>query len=118
MPTHEKMPTSLAVGVCLQKIRCIQMYIENHGRSVKTDCCIGVCCRIIKQLFCFGHCELCSFRLLACYHAECHEHGEVDSAGVVEDAPDDALDVFDVCIAEEGRCVGREGTLCFAAKLF
>jgi hypothetical protein len=56
--------------------------------------------------------------LLARYHAECHEHGEVDSTGVVEDAPDDALDVFDVCVAEEGRCVGREGMLGFTAKLF
>jgi hypothetical protein len=85
---------------------------------MKMDRCIGVCCQIIKQLFCFGHCELCSSRLLACYCAECHEHGEVDSMGVVEDAPDDALDVFDVCIAEEGRRVGGEATLGFAAKLF
>jgi hypothetical protein len=28
------------------------------------------------------------------------------------------LDVFDACIAEKGRGVGREGTLGFAAKLF
>jgi hypothetical protein len=41
----------------------------------------------------------------------------VDSAGVVEDAPNDALDVFDVCVAEGGRRVGREGTLGFAAKM-
>jgi hypothetical protein len=94
------------------------VYIEDHVGSVKTDRCIGVCRQIIEQLFCFGHCELCSFQLLARYHAECHEHSEVDSAGVVEDAPNDALDMFDVCVAEEGRCVGREGTLGFAAKLF
>ncbi len=55
--------------------------------------------------------------MLACYCAECHEHGEVDSTGVVENSPDDTLDVFDVCVTEEGRCVGREGTLGFAAKL-
>ena len=85
---------------------------------MKTDRCIGVCCQIMKQLFCFGHCELCSSRWLACYRAECHEHGEVDSTGIVEDAPDDAMDVFDVCVAEEGRRIGREGTLGFAAKLF
>jgi hypothetical protein len=94
------------------------MYVEDHVGSVKTDCCTGVCCQRIKQLFCFGHCELCSSRWLACYRAECHEHGEVDSTGIVEDAPDDALDVFDVCVAEEGRHVGREGTLGSAAKLF
>jgi hypothetical protein len=56
--------------------------------------------------------------LLAHYRAECHEHGEFDSAGIVEDAPNDALDVFDVCIAEQGRRVGREGTLGFTANLF
>jgi hypothetical protein len=56
--------------------------------------------------------------LFACYCAECHEHGEVDSAGIVENAPDDALDVFDVCVAEGGRHVGREGMLGFAAKMF
>ncbi len=94
------------------------MYIEGHVRSMKTDLCIGVCGQIIKQLFCFGHCELCSSQLLTCYRAECHEHGEVDSTDVVEDDPDDALDVLDVCIAEEGRCVGRERTLGFAGKLF
>ncbi len=38
--------------------------------------------------------------------------------GVVEDAPDDALDMFDVCVAEAGRRVGGEGTLGFTAKLF
>jgi hypothetical protein len=94
------------------------MYIEDHVRSMKTDRCIGVCCQIIKQLFCFGHCELSSFRLLARYCAEYHEHGEVNITGIVEDAPDDALDVFDVCIAAEGRRVGGAGTLGFAAKLF
>jgi hypothetical protein len=94
------------------------MDIEDHAGSVKTDSCIGVCCQVIRQLFRFGHCVLCFFQLLACYRAECHEHGEVDSAGIVEDAPDDALDVFDVCIAEEGRRVGRKGTLGFASKLF
>ncbi len=78
VPTHEKMPTRLAVGVCLQKIQSVQIYIEDHVRSVKPDHGIGVCCQIIKQLFCFGHCALCSFRLLARYHAECHEHSEVN----------------------------------------
>jgi hypothetical protein len=38
--------------------------------------------------------------------------------GIVEDAPDDALDLFDVCVADEERCVRREGMLGFAAKLF
>ncbi len=85
------------------------MDIEDHVGSMKPNRCIGVCCQIIKHLFCFGHCVLCSFRLLAPYCAECHEHGEVGSAGIVEDAPDDALDVFDVCIAEEGRRVRRRG---------
>ncbi len=85
---------------------------------MKTDRCIGVCCQIVEQLFRFGHCVLCSFWLLACYRAECHKHGEVDSVGVVEDASDDALDMFGVCVAEEGRHVGREGTLGSAAKLF
>jgi hypothetical protein len=84
---------------------------------VKPDRGIGVCCQIIEQLLRFGHRVLRPFRLFARYCAECHEHGEVDSAGVLEDAPDDALDVFDVCIAEVGRRVGREGTLGFAAKL-
>jgi hypothetical protein len=94
------------------------MYIEDHVRSVKPDCCIGVCCQIIKQLFCFGHCELCSSRLLACYCAECHEHGKVNSTSIVKDAPNDALDVSDVVVAEGGRRVGREEMLGFAAKLF
>jgi hypothetical protein len=117
MPTHEKMSTSSAVGICLQKIQGVRMYIEDHVGSMKTDRCIGVCCQI-EQLFCFGHCELCSSQLPARYCAECHEHSEVDITVVVEDAPNDALDVFDVCIAEEGRRVGREGTLGFPAKLF
>ncbi len=118
MPTHEKMSTSTAVGVCLQKIRSIQIDIEDHVGSVKPDHGIGLCCQIMKQLLSFGHCVLHSFQLFAYYCAECHEHGEVDSAGVVEDASNDALDMFDVCIAEGGRRVGREGTLGFAAKLF
>ncbi len=56
--------------------------------------------------------------MLARYHAECNEHSEVNSTGVVEDVPNDVFDVFDVCVAEEGRRVGSEGTLGFAAKLF
>ncbi len=85
---------------------------------MKPDHGIGVCCQITQQLLPFGHRVLCPFQLFSCYHAECHEHGEVDSQGVVEDAPDDALDVFDVYIAEGGRCVKREETLGFAAKMF
>ncbi len=49
--------------------------------------------------------------MFACYCAKCHEHSEVNSTGEVEDALDDVLDVFDVCIAEGGRRVVREGTL-------
>ena len=94
------------------------MDIEDHVGSVKPDRAIGVCCQIIEQLLCFGHRVLRPFRLLACYHAKCHEHGEDDSAGIVKDAPNDALDVFDVCMAEGGRRVGREGMLGFAAKMF
>ena len=94
------------------------MDIEDHIRSVKPDHGIRVCCQIIEQLLCFGHRVLRPFRLFACYCAECHEHGEVDSAGVVENAPDDALDVSDVVVAEGGRRVGREEMLGFAAKLF
>jgi hypothetical protein len=103
------MSTSSAVGVCLQKIPCVRVDIEDHVRSMKPDRGIGVCCQIIKQLFCFGHCVIHPFRLFACYCAECHEHSEVDSASVVKDAPDDVLDVFDVVVAEGGRRVGRGG---------
>jgi hypothetical protein len=82
------------------------MDIEDHVGSVKPDRGIGACSQIIKQLLCFGHCLLRPFQLFARYPAECHEHGEVDSAGVVEDAPNDALDVFDDCVDEGGRRVG------------
>jgi hypothetical protein len=94
------------------------MDIEDHVGSVKPDRGIRVCCQIIKQLLCFGKRVLRPFRLFAPYCAECHEHGEVNSPNVVEDAPDDALDVFDVCIAEGGRRVRMEGLLGFAAKMF
>ncbi len=93
------------------------MNIEDHVGSVNLDRGIGVCCQIIKQLLCFGYCVLRQIRLFARYCAECLEYGEVDSAGIVQDAPNDPLDVFDVCVTEGGRHVGREGTLGFAAKL-
>jgi hypothetical protein len=94
------------------------MDIEDHVGSVKLDRGSGVCCQITKQLLPFGHRVLCPFRLFARYHTECHEHGEVDSAGEVKDATNDALDVFDVYVAEGGRRDGREGMLSFAAKMF
>ncbi len=106
-----------AVGVCFGKIQCIQMDVEDHVGRIKTDRCIGVCCQVVKQLLCFGHRLLRAFYLRACDCTECQEHCKVDSAGVIQDASNDTLDVLNVGIAEGGRCVRREGTLGFAAKL-
>ena len=55
--------------------------------------------------------------LFACNCAEGHEDGQINSAWVVENAPDDALDVSDVVFAQVWGCVGGERVLCFAAVL-
>jgi hypothetical protein len=115
--THEKMSTGSAVGVCFGKIQHVQMNVEDHVGCMKTDCCIGVCCQVVKQLLPFGHRLLRSLCLFACNHTECHEHCEVKSAGVIQGASNDMLDVLDVGVAEGGRCLRREGTLGFTAKL-
>jgi hypothetical protein len=93
------------------------MDVEDHVGRMKMDR-IGVCGQVVKQLLHFGHHLLCAFCLLACDLTECHEYCEVDSVCVIQYASNYMLDVLDVGIAEGGRCIRREGTLGFAAKLF
>ncbi len=50
MPTHEKMSTGFAVGICFGKIRNVQMDVEDHVERMKTDHRIGVCCQVVEQL--------------------------------------------------------------------
>jgi hypothetical protein len=93
------------------------MDIEDHVGHMKTDCCIGVCFQVVKQLLHFGHCFLRALCLLACNRTECHEHCEVNSVGIIQDASNDTPDVLDIRVAKGGRHVRREGTLGLAAKL-
>ncbi len=103
------------MGVCFGKIRRVQMDVEDHVGSMKTDHRIGVCCQVVEQLLCFGNRLLCAFCLLACNCTECHEYCEVDSACIIQDASNYMLDVS---VAEGGRRIRRERMLGFAAKLF
>ncbi len=82
------------------------MDVEDHVRCMKMDRRIS---QVVKQLLCFGHCLLRALCLLACNCTECHEHSEVDSVGVVQDASNDTLDVLDVGIAEGGDASGGRG---------
>ncbi len=56
--------------------------------------------------------------MLAGYCAEGHEDGEVNGLCVVEDAPDDALDLFDVLFGEGRRCDWCDWLLSSANVLF
>ncbi len=63
--------------------------LESYGR-------IGVCCKVIQKLFCFGHRirgSPCSF---AWDGAKCHEDGDVDRTCVIQNASDDSLYFFDL----------------------
>jgi hypothetical protein len=93
------------------------MDVKDHVGCMKTDRRIGVCCQVVEHLLCFGHRLLRALCLLACNCTECHEHCEVDSKGIIQDASNDMLDVLDFGVAEGGRHIRREGTLGFTAKL-
>ena len=72
----------------------------------------------VAKLLCLEHGIFRALLLFACNRAEGHEDGQIDSPSIVENAPDDTLDVFDVVFAQAWRCVGGEGVLCFSAILF
>ena len=82
-PTHEKMATGSAVGVGLRQVRRVRMDVQDHVGCVKADCCIGMRCQIVQELYGFGHCFLRPLCLFTCNRTEGHEYCEVNCTGVV-----------------------------------
>jgi hypothetical protein len=52
--------------------------------------------KVIKELFAFFHRQFGAFGLFACNCAEDHADGEVDGLCIIEDDPNDTLDLIDV----------------------
>ncbi len=90
------MATRMTVSVSFGEVRCIGVNAEDHVGSVKLYCCIGMGGKVIKELFAFIHCCFGAFGLFTCNCAERHEDGEINSLRIIEDAPDDTLDLLDV----------------------
>ena len=59
---------------------------------MKTDGCVGMRGEVIEKLFATLHCLVGAFGLFACDCAEGHEDCQVDGAGIIQYAPDHALD--------------------------
>ena len=55
------------------------------------------------------------FGFLTCHFIECNKNGEINSAGIVEEATDDLLDVFLAVFVEPFTCVDSYGILGFGA---
>ncbi len=72
-------------------------------------------CQVIKELFCFEH---GMFHAFAANCAYCNEDCEVDSVGVVKDAPNHLPDMLDILVGQRGRLVWGEGALGLTAILF
>ena len=68
-------------------------------------------------MLCLEHGIFCVLGLFACNCAKGHKDGQINSVCIVENAHDDAFEVFDVVFAQAWGCVGGERALCFAAVL-
>ncbi len=73
---------------------------------------------IVKELFAFFHRRFGAFGLFARDGAEGHEDGEVKGLGIIKNASNDVLDLFDVLWQKRGGHVRFDWALGSCAILF
>ncbi len=105
------------VCVGFGEVRRIGVNVEDHVGGMKTDGGIGMSRKVIEELFAFFHCGFCASGLFTSNSTEGHEYSEVNGMGVIQDAANDALHLFDVFFGEGRRRVGLDWALCSAAVL-
>ena len=71
-PSHEKMPTRSAAGVCFGYILSIGMYIHNHVWGMKACLCFWLTQEVIQQLDAPALSCFCCFCLFNGNHTEGH----------------------------------------------
>ena len=76
------------------------MDVEDHVGGPKTNGGIGMSGTVVEELCNRKVGALGGPRLFVGNCAECHEDGDIDTAGIVEDGADDLLDTSDTGVAE------------------
>ena len=76
------------------------MDIKDHVRGMVSHGGIWVRGQVVQKLLRGSFCFFRSFNLLAGDAAEGHERRHIDGPGVIEDATDDALDLFLLLVVE------------------
>ena len=83
-----------ASGGCIE-VGCIAMDVQDHVRGPETNGGIRMSGTVVEEL-CNGKVGASGgARLFVGNCAECHEDGDIDTSGVVEDGPNDLLDTGD-----------------------
>jgi hypothetical protein len=112
------MASRATVGVGLGEVRRVGVHIQDHVGCVELYRHVGMSGEIVEELFAFFHCQFGAFGLFASNGAEGHEDSEVDGPGIIKNASNDALDLFNVLWQKRGGCVRFNWALGSCAILF
>ncbi len=97
---HEKMSSCLAVSIGLREVGCITVCCEDHVTCLVGCNGIGMCERIVQELFDLDHCVLDGICLLGGNRAQSSKHCAVDALCIVEECADYLLNVLLVLFGE------------------
>jgi hypothetical protein len=102
---HEEMSSCLAASIGLQELGCITVCCKDHVTCLVGHNGIGMCERVVQELFDLDHCVLGRIYLLGGNGAWSSKHCAVDALCIVEECADYLLSVLLVLFGEGWGCV-------------
>ncbi len=97
---HEEMSTGLATSIGLREVGCITVCCEDHVTCLVGYDGIGMCRRVVQELFYLDHCVLGGICLLGGNGAQSSKHCAVNAPCTVEECANYLLNVLLVLFGE------------------
>ncbi len=97
---HEEMSSCSAASIGLQEVGCITVCCEDHITCLVGHDGIGMCGRVVQELFDLDHYVLGGICLLGGNGAQSSKHCAVDASCIVEERADYLLNVLLVLFGE------------------
>jgi hypothetical protein len=102
---HEEISSCLAVRVGLREVGCITVCCKDHVTCLVGHDGIGMCERVVQELFDLDHCVLGGICLLGGNGAQSSKHCAVNALCIVEERANYLLNILLVLFGEGWGCV-------------
>ncbi len=108
---HEEMSSCLAASIGLREVGCITVCSKDHVTCLVDHDGIGICGRVVQDLFDLDHCVLGGICLLGGNGAQSSKHCAVDESCIVEERANYLLNILLVSL-ERGGDVSMVSAYC------